>query len=91
MRRSSSVVKHAKPERLYRRGWIYIYGQPINSTWFDVCFGQFPTCLEPVDYAGFMLKPNRFFDANPAHDLPVEKNARSVDERAAAGTNGCRH
>jgi hypothetical protein len=38
-----------------------------------------------------MLKPNRFFDANPAHDLPVEKNARSVDERAAAGTNGCRH
>jgi hypothetical protein len=38
-----------------------------------------------------MLKPNGFFNAIPAHDLPVEKNARSVDERAAAGTNVCCH
>ena len=72
-------------------GWIYIFGQPINSTWFDVCFGQFPTCLEPVEYAGFMLKPNGFFDGNPAHDLAVEKNVRSIDERATAGTNVCCH
>jgi hypothetical protein len=38
-----------------------------------------------------MLKPNGFFNANPAHDLPVEKNACSVDGRAAGGTDGCCH
>jgi primary-amine oxidase len=26
----------------------------------------------PVEYAGFMLKPNNFFEANPAMDLPGE-------------------
>ena len=35
----------------------------------------------PVEYAGFMLKPNGFFDANPALDLPVEPNLHSVDDR----------
>ncbi|MBR1217710.1 primary-amine oxidase [Bradyrhizobium sp. U87765 SZCCT0131] len=39
----------------------------------------------PVEYAGFMLKPNGFFDANPAMDLPAERNARSVDGRDANG------
>jgi hypothetical protein len=32
-----------------------------------------------------MLKPNGFFDANPAMDLPAERNDRSVDGRGATG------
>ena len=31
----------------------------------------------PMEYAGFMLKPNGFFAANPAMDLPPDKNAAS--------------
>jgi type IV secretory pathway VirD2 relaxase len=38
----------------------------------------------PVEYAGFMLKPSGFFDPHPSSDLPVEKNARSIDARAPA-------
>ena len=34
-----------------------------------------------VEYAGFMLKPNGFFSANPAMDLPPDTNAASVDAR----------
>jgi primary-amine oxidase len=34
--------------------------------------------IMPVEYAGFMLKPNNFFAANPAMDLPGERNAHSV-------------
>jgi primary-amine oxidase len=30
-----------------------------------------------VEYAGFHLKPNNFFSANPAMDLPGEKNGHS--------------
>jgi primary-amine oxidase len=37
----------------------------------------------PVEYAGFMLKPNGFFAANPGNDLPAERNAHSVDGREA--------
>jgi primary-amine oxidase len=36
----------------------------------------------PVEYAGFMLKPNGFFDANPANDLPAGRDASSVDQRS---------
>ncbi|MFK4753702.1 primary-amine oxidase [Oceanobacter antarcticus] len=32
----------------------------------------------PVEYVGFKLKPNNFFDANPAMDLPAGKDHRSV-------------
>ena len=32
----------------------------------------------PVEYAGFTLKPNGFFDANPASDIAPDRNARSV-------------
>ncbi|MVT64507.1 primary-amine oxidase [Bradyrhizobium pachyrhizi] len=32
----------------------------------------------PVEYAGFMLKPNGFFAANPADDIPPDRNSRSV-------------
>ena len=35
----------------------------------------------PVEYAGFTLKPNGFFDANAAIGLPAETNAQSVDAR----------
>jgi primary-amine oxidase len=34
--------------------------------------------IMPVEYAGFMLKPNNFFVANPAMDLPAEANGHSV-------------
>jgi len=40
----------------------------------------------PVEYAGFTLKPNGFFSANPANDLPPDRNRRSV--RSAPGTGG---
>ncbi len=39
----------------------------------------------PVEQIGFTLKPSGFFDANPALDLPADKNARSVD----AGKDNC--
>jgi primary-amine oxidase len=32
----------------------------------------------PVEYAGFMLKPNNFFSANPAMALPEVQNGHSV-------------
>ena len=35
----------------------------------------------PVEYAGFMLKPNGFFSANAAMDLPAGPNEHSVDHR----------
>jgi primary-amine oxidase len=44
------------------------------------CFGHSHVCkpedfpIMPVEYAGFTLKPNNFFAANPAMDLPAEKN-----------------
>ena len=34
----------------------------------------------PVEYAGFSLKPNNFFAANPAMDLPGGKDAHSVQD-----------
>lgn len=48
----------------------------------------------PVEYAGFHLKPNGFFDANPAMDLAPDRNAASRDARdasccAAPETGGC--
>jgi primary-amine oxidase len=46
----------------------------------------------PVEYAGFMLKPNGFFAQSPAMDLPPDRNAHSVDSREATGeANACCH
>jgi hypothetical protein len=51
----------------------------------------------PVEYAGFMLKPNGFFSANPADDIAPDRNRRSVlssvdAERGVAGGGGaCCH
>ncbi|MGY3697627.1 primary-amine oxidase [Bradyrhizobium sp. USDA 3240] len=39
----------------------------------------------PVEYAGFTLRPNGFFSANPANDLPPERNRRSVRSDLEAG------
>jgi primary-amine oxidase len=39
----------------------------------------------PVEYAGFSLKPNNFFTANPAMDLPGSKDTHSVQD----GANCC--
>jgi primary-amine oxidase len=39
----------------------------------------------PVEYAGFMLKPNGFFAANPANDIAPERNGRSVLSADSAG------
>jgi primary-amine oxidase len=46
----------------------------------------------PVEYAGFMLKPNGFFAANPANDIAPERNGRSVlsaDTAGAATASSC--
>jgi len=43
--------------------------------------------IMPVEYAGFMLKPNNFFVANPAMDLPGEANGHSV--RHGEATASC--
>jgi primary-amine oxidase len=40
----------------------------------------------PMEYTGFTLKPNGFFDANPANDLPPERNSASIDGRAGHGS-----
>ena len=39
----------------------------------------------PVEYAGFMLKPNGFFAENPAMDVPAGRNAASRDQRPDQG------
>ncbi len=36
----------------------------------------------PAAYIGFLLKPNGFFDANPANDLPSTSAAKSASKRA---------
>jgi len=46
----------------------------------------------PMEYAGFMLKPNGFFSENIAMDLPAEKNHASVQNgsgRDARGGGDC--
>ncbi|PZU56974.1 MAG: tyramine oxidase [Sphingobium sp.] len=45
--------------------------------------------IMPVEYAGFMLKPNGFFGANPAMDLPAERNAHSVQDSSDASSSSC--
>jgi primary-amine oxidase len=42
--------------------------------------------IMPVEYAGFMLKPNNFFVANPAMDLPGEANRHSVRHGESAAS-----
>jgi primary-amine oxidase len=42
--------------------------------------------IMPVEYAGFMLKPNNFFAANPAMDLPGEANGHSVRHGEASAS-----
>ena len=42
--------------------------------------------IMPVEYGGFMLKPNNFFAANPAMDLPGEANKHSVQHGEASAS-----
>jgi primary-amine oxidase len=42
--------------------------------------------IMPVEYAGFMLKPNNFFASNPAMDLPGEANGHSVQHGGSHGS-----
>lgn len=42
--------------------------------------------IMPVEYAGFMLKPNGFFSTNIGMNLPPDQNRHSVDNRACCGT-----
>ncbi len=39
----------------------------------------------PVEYAGFMSKPNNFFAVNPAMDLPGKPNGHSLQHEKPAG------
>jgi primary-amine oxidase len=42
----------------------------------------------PVEYAGFVLKPNGFFSANAASDVAADANTSSVDARTGRGADG---
>jgi primary-amine oxidase len=42
--------------------------------------------IMPVEYAGFMLKPNNFFAQNPAMDLPGTANEASVQHGGCCGS-----
>ena len=44
--------------------------------------------IMPVEYAGFMLKPNNFFAVNPAMDLPAEANGHSLRHEDAPSCCG---
>jgi primary-amine oxidase len=44
--------------------------------------------IMPVDYAGFMLKPDGFFDRNPTLDLPAPPRGHCAPA-AAAPDGGC--
>ena len=45
----------------------------------------------PVEYAGFMLKPNNFFSANPTMDLPAERDLNSVEDGKSTDHGCCKH
>jgi primary-amine oxidase len=76
--------------------------RPIKNTdivlWHS--FGHTHVCkpedfpVMPVEYAGFVLKPNGFFSANAASDVAGEANTSSVDARSGKrpdGSAGCCH
>jgi primary-amine oxidase len=45
----------------------------------------------PVEYAGFMLKPNNFFAGNPTMDLPAERDLNSVEDGKPTDHGCCKH
>lgn len=57
---------------------------------FGVCHlprvEDFP--VMPCEITGFSLKPENFFDGNPAIDLPAETNQASKLSKACCGTSG---
>jgi primary-amine oxidase len=68
--------------------------RPIENTDIVVwhTYGHTHVCkpedfpIMPVEYVGFSLKPNNFFDGNPAMDLPKDVDSHSVDTASAAGS-----
>lgn len=44
--------------------------------------------IMPVQYVGFKLMPNNFFDSNPAMGLPAQRDARSVHAARKSGCGG---
>ena len=68
--------------------------RPIENTDIVVwhTYGHTHVCkpedfpIMPVEYVGFSLKPNNFFDGNPAMDLPKEVDGYSVDTASASGS-----
>ena len=43
--------------------------------------------IMPVEYAGFTLKPNGFFDSNIAMNLPAARNEHSRDNHGPAASD----
>ena len=68
-----------------------IDGQDI-VLWHTFGLTHFPRLedwpIMPVDYAGFMLKPDGFFDRNPTLDLPAPPRGHCAPE-AADADGGC--
>jgi primary-amine oxidase len=59
------------------------------------CFGHTHVCkpedfpIMPVEYAGFMLKPNGFFDGNIAMDLPAESGHAAKQDGGPEDGGAC--
>ena len=41
----------------------------------------------PTAYIGFLLKPNGFFDQNPANDIPPSKKAMTTDKKSCCSSD----
>ena len=73
------------------------HNRPIENADIVVwhSFGHTHVCkpedfpVMPTEYAGFTLRPNGFFDANAANDVPAGRNDCSVDSRDAGPGAAC--
>jgi primary-amine oxidase len=73
---SDGLPKYVKQNRVIENEDIVLW-HTMGHT--HVCKPEdFP--IMPVEYVGFMLKPNGFFDGNPAMDIPATRNAHSIQD-----------